>query len=574
MFNLHDNGSILNSFGLFFQIFENIPDMVYLVRRDEKGDYQYQFVNQAATKLSGIPAFEYYGESISKFLPDQSVQLIKEKYQEAIDKKTTLVYEETIKGPQITSVKNQLFLDQNWKVYETTVTPIFDEQHTCTHIFVLVRDVTHQKLREKELRQVKEHFELVWNSTADIMYTFDTDQRFIDINDAFERILKWKREEILYDPSISIIPLSEKKGFKQIVEVLKRGHSIPSHQVQCVTKDGELIDVLASYSPLLDREGNWGGGVAVYKDISEELKYLKELEISEEKYRVIAEFSSDLIKITDSNGIIQYISPSHKAIVGNDPEETLNKSILNFVYSDDVSKFRDAIIEVNTTHQVGSVEFRKVHENGEIIWFHATITPIINDHDEIDRIIFVARDITERKQYEEKLEHLALFDSLTGLPNRVQFYKRLQNEMEQASISHSTFAVMMLDLDGFKQVNDTMGHDVGDELLKSFAKRVESCIRTNDMLARIGGDEFAILMPNLENRIQATAMAKRIIGSFHKHWECVHYCFNTTCSIGIAFSPPYEHHHKILLKQADLALYRAKKEGKNNYHIFQRGIDP
>lgn len=143
--------------------------------------------------------------------------------------------------------------------------------------FVGSRDITERKERENELKRINDRIELVWNSVADAMYTFDRHQNFVSVNKSFENLLGWTEAEITTDRTISIIPMDSKEDLKEIIERIKHGEVVPSDEVQRVTKEGKLIDVLASYSPIYDRNGNWDGAVVVYKDISERKKYEEQL---------------------------------------------------------------------------------------------------------------------------------------------------------------------------------------------------------------------------------------------------------------------------------------------------------
>ncbi|GGI17901.1 diguanylate cyclase domain-containing protein [Gottfriedia solisilvae] len=558
-----------DSIELFLHIFNSMSDLMFILTVDEHQDFRYFFTNEAACNFTGLTQ-EYYGERMENFLPNLVFEFIKGKYCEAITKKKTVHYIEQFSIPFLTG-RVQINVPSNLELeyFESTITPVFNVSGICTHVLVIVRDITKQKQKETDLKRAKEQFELVWNSTADAMYTFNKDENFVNINNSFENLFGWKREEIVNNKSISIIPNDEKGVLDKIIETVKNGEKVPTHNVQRITKDGTIIDVLASYSPIYDEKGNWDGAVAVYKDISEQIHNLNKLEKSEERYRIITEYSSDIIKVTDSKGIVRYASPSIYYQLGVKPETTYNKSIISNVYPEDYEAFEEMLNEIILTCKPASVEFRRLNSKDEAVWFHTIGTPVLDELNNIERIIFVARNISVRKTYEEKLKQLALYDSLTGQPNRRNFYNILKKEIQHAKQSESTFSLMMLDLDRFKQINDTMGHDVGDELLKGFSYRIRSCLREQDILARLGGDEFVILMPKISNKDEAFKMANRIIDSLQKDWEFGDFRFTTTSSIGMTFFPPYHQNLKMLLKRADIALYKAKKAGRNNFQEYQ-----
>lgn len=550
-------------FELFFQIFNHKSDLVFLVEVNDDRGYQYVFLNDAAQKYTGIGP-EAIGQPIQKFLPNDVYLRIKEYYDQALESKVPLSYEDQVILPfHCTNPK-----EKNTFYFETTITPVFDENDEYGHVFARVRDLTAEKLREKELNRMTDRFKLIWNSSADAMYIFDENEHFLDMNPAFERLFGWKKEELILEPLIHIIP-NEHRGESQfIIADVQRGESIPSYPTQRVKKSGKKVDILASYAPLYDDEGNWNGGVAIYKDVSDYIEMVHELEKSEEKYRIIAENSNDLIKITDREGKIIYTSPSLLYQFNIQPEDTIGQSLLSYVCPEDVETVLLAMEKMKTTLEPVSFDYRRYNKEGEAIWLYSIGTPVLDKENQIDRMIFISREITERKIYEQNLEFRALHDTLTGVLNRVGFYNYLDKEMRKAYQERTKLAVMMMDLDQFKQVNDTMGHDIGDQLLIGFTERVKNCLPEKAFFARLGGDEFIILLPDIFKEHEAEDLAKQIIHSVRREWEFGSYRFITTISLGIAFYPPYEQDEKVLLKHADIALYKAKETGRNNYQIF------
>ncbi|MCM3443396.1 PAS domain S-box protein [Metabacillus halosaccharovorans] len=555
----------LNHIDLFFNIFNNMSDMVFLTEVINEDQFHYVLANDSAKKRIGLTN-ESFGKNIRDVLPAEVFDVVYSEYIEAVAKKKPITYEDKIVIPatQLDTVD----LPCNYIYYESTVTPVFNEEEKCTHLLALVRDITDRKIKEKELKRVNDRLNLIWNHAADAIYTFDANQHFISVNPAFEKLLGWTEKELLNNPTISIIPTGNTEDLHGILDTLKNGETIPSHEVKRLTKSGEIIDVLASYSPIYDIDGNWIGAVVMYKDITEQKRIYQALEESENKYRLIAEHSSDLIKVVDTEGFVQYASPSHLNILGIEPDYYLNKSILSFVHTDDMYKVDHALKGVKEKKESCSVEIRRLNKNGEWIWFNAIGTPVFNHDGHVRQIIFEARDITDRKKYEERLKHLAYYDHLTGLPNRIFFSNKLKEEIDKAKRTHKELAVMFLDLDKFKDVNDTMGHDVGDELLKKFAERVSDCLDKEDVLARLGGDEFVILLAELSYPDQAIETANQVLQALQRDWEIEGHSLKTTSSIGIAFYSN-DVSDKKLLKQADLALYQAKENGRNNFQVYR-----
>ncbi|MDA5109891.1 sensor domain-containing diguanylate cyclase [Brevibacillus thermoruber] len=238
-----------------------------------------------------------------------------------------------------------------------------------------------------------------------------------------------------------------------------------------------------------------------------------------------------------------------KLIEEANPEE--KAAVLNSMY-------RQAVAIGKPTHFTTYGEFV-----GETI-----LTPICNSEGACTHVFAVTRDITERKKLESQLEHMAYHDMLTGLPNRRLLLDRMQQAIAKAKRSDQLLAVLFLDCDNFKEINDTWGHDVGDQFLQVLAKRLASCVRDVDTVARLGGDEFVILLTSLESDTEAAKVAARILDVLQQPWLIAKQRFSITTSIGIAFFPHDGTDADQLLRHADQALYKAKSGGRNGYRFY------
>ncbi|MEH7096110.1 sensor domain-containing protein [Neobacillus vireti] len=286
---------------------------------------------------------------------------------------------------------------------------------------------------------------------------------------------------------------------------------------------------------------------------------------------------SDLVYLTsvEDNGQFSYV-------LANEPAKNFSgltsdcygKSIKEVLQPEVYSVIEDKYLQVLATKKPVKYEDKIVlstpmnHSKNHVVYWESTVTPVVNQEGQCTHLLAVVRDVTERKKYEQQLKHMAHHDNLTGLPNRTYFFVRLKEDMELSKQTKTTLAVFYLDIDHFKKINDSMGHDMGDKLLKEFSQRVKACIREEDMLARLGGDEFVILLTGLseENVIQ---IAKRIIASSKNEWEINQTKIKITTSIGIAFYSHHSHDEKNLLQHADHALYKAKENGRSNYQIYK-----
>ncbi len=292
------------------------------------------------------------------------------------------------------------------------------------------------------------------------------------------------------------------------------------------------------------------------------------LQVSEERFRALVQNSTDVVTLVDEQGIIQYESPSTEQILGYTSEALVGESIWGLIYEDDLLAVRRAFERVlRGTQRCVVLEYRLRHKDGSWRWIESRASNHLT-HTAIGGIIFNSRDITERKELEAKLHHRAYHDPLTGLPNRALFQQQLEQALSAAQLQGASVAVCFLDLDGFKVINDTLGHAAGDQVLEEVGKRLREQVRPGDTVARFAGDEFTILLRDMSTPSHAFAVAHRIIAALGIPLQIEGQDVSITISIGIAVSSPEKKSAGKLMEAADIALYRAKHEGKARCVLF------
>jgi diguanylate cyclase (GGDEF)-like protein/PAS domain S-box-containing protein len=285
-------------------------------------------------------------------------------------------------------------------------------------------------------------------------------------------------------------------------------------------------------------------------------------------FRQIVEETWEMLGIVSTEGNqLLHASAGFDRIIGFIP--TSIEQLLEIIDSEYRMDARKLFYKAAQTGARGRLELRAKRVDGSWVWLEAVVLPIKESNGQFSRIAFVCNDLTIKKTYEHRLVALAYHDPLTGLPNRRLFKELLSQALSQAKRTGKELALLYLDIDDFKQINDTMGHDIGDQFLQEFANRVRGCLREIDTFARMGGDEFTILLPSFEARDNVEMVAKRIFRSLEKPWNLEQHQFKATISMGIVMYPEDGTELTGLLKQVDKALYQVKGTGRNRYQFYQ-----
>ncbi|MCX6006683.1 MAG: diguanylate cyclase [Chloroflexi bacterium] len=307
-------------------------------------------------------------------------------------------------------------------------------------------------------------------------------------------------------------------------------------------------------------------------DITERKQAEQALRLSEEKFRLLIENSYDIIYTLSLDGILTFVSPAWTVLLGHPVNQVVGQPLLTFIHPDEVATCMTALGEGLIAGQpVKDFEYRACHMDGSWRWHTTSAVPLRDEVGTIIGVEGISRDITERKRMEQKLEETATHDFLTGLPNRVLLLDRFTIAAALAHRNKARIAVMSLDLDKFKSVNDTLGHGAGDQVLKVISTRLTGLIRASDTLARVGGDEFILMMMETDHMGDATAIAQKILVSFKEPLLIDGHQVQLATSIGIAIYPEDGQDLETLTKKSDSALYYSKGPGRNQFKFFNDG---
>ncbi|MDF9409476.1 MAG: Cyclic di-GMP phosphodiesterase Gmr [Pelotomaculum sp. PtaB.Bin013] len=431
-----------------------------------------------------------------------------------------------------------------------------------------VRRMLHARQAETSLEQSEAFNRTLIDHALDGIITINTDGVIQSFNPASERIFGYSCGDVLGQDINLLMP----EFYIDYDTCLSGGQIAGEHQragaireISGRRKDGSAVTIELTISEFYFDEQQLY--TVILRDISERKRSEEALRESEERHRTLTENTYDLISEIDSNERYLYLSPNYRDVLGYEPGELIGRKVVDLIYPEDCPAVKASFRRVFEHKAIEQVIYRFIHKSGELRWFESTGKTYQTVTGE-SRVVFVSRDITERQRYEETIRHQAFHDALTGLPNRMLFKDRLTLEIAHAKRNKQMLAVLFLDLDRFKLVNDTLGHGLGDQLLKIIARRLVGYVREDDTVARLGGDEFTVLLPEILQVENAAKVARKILRAVREPVRIdVHELYIST-SIGIALYPSDGEDAESLLKNADTAMYRAKENGKNNYQLY------
>jgi len=448
-------------------------------------------------------------------------------------------------------------------------------------ILCMVRDISSRKQAEEELRQSEARFRAIIDESP-VPYALNDEQSNITyLNKAFINTFGYDLSDIptLADWWPKAYPDHEYRQWVEIEWRVRQGKSsregtaFNAMELDIRCKDGSTRTVLASAVSL--QKTFEGEHLVILFDISSQKQAETALRQSERRFRQLADNVHEVFWLVSSDlNEVQYVNPAYEAIWGRSCQSLYDdpRSWLEAVIDEDRNKLISDINKKGADDLSDSAfpEYRIARPDGSVRWIQANAFPVKNERGETFRIAGVAEDITERKEAEDMVKRLAHFDSLTGLPNRVLFMDRMRQALAQAYRTKSGFSLLFLDLDGFKAVNDSLGHEKGDYVLKLVAEHLQGCVRQVDTVARLGGDEFTIILPDTVKRDLITIVADKFLATLNEpiHIEGKEYQYHLGASIGVAIYPDDGDDLDLLINHADSAMYSAKENGKANYQFY------
>jgi len=447
------------------------------------------------------------------------------------------------------------------RLFEVLASPLWDNDNNLVGVITSERDIT-ECVRERDaLRETENKFRSLFNSGSDAIYVHQLGSRgrlgnFTEVNDKACQMLGYSREELLAMGPGDIDAPESAADMPDILDRLVSGRPVIFERTH-LTKEGGMIPVEISAQAF--QQGGVTSVLSIVRDISSRRQ-------AELEYKTIVQSATDAYVLIDGQGRILNTNDAYCSMLGYSRAELLGMSLPDIDRLKSPQECRRHFIEFKDRGRL-RLESRHKGKDGQIIDVEFSMKYL-------DRqgglLITCINDITERKQLENEIRKLAFYDTLTDLPNRRLLLDRLEHALSQAKRFRRSMGIMFLDLDRFKEVNDTLGHFAGDELLRQVAQRLVGCVRAGDTVSRTGGDEFVILLEEISQPQDVALVAEKVIGSFIVDFPFQGQSIHMGASIGIAIYPvDGDDDIEMLMRKADHAMYEAKAAGRNCYRYYR-----
>ena len=537
----------------FRMLSEHASDLVRIVQ----GDGTILYASPSHQRILGYAPQEMLGRSSFDFVhPDDLARMLAE-FNTAVERGEAV----------ITSTYRVRRADGAWRTIEVNATNHLDDP-VLRGMIVNGRDITERVAVEEALRASEERFRALTERATDMVRIMGADGNVAYASPSHQRFLGYAPQEMLGRPTSDFVHPDDydrvRAAFMGAVadpDVIamarfRMRHANGSWRVVEAQGRNHLADPAVR------------GFIVNSRDITERVAAEEALRASEERFRTLVEKAPLGVGITDEHGLFESVNAAYLAIYGYTREEMLGQHFTMLLPQSlraESGRRYERLIAGGSDSQR---EYDVVTRQGEIRTVLVTLVPM-SGPDGRARVASFVIDISERKRTEKHLDHLAHHDTLTGLPNRVLFHDRLTRALVHARRHAQLAALLFLDLDGFKAINDTHGHAGGDVVLQAVAQRLRGCVREEDTVARLGGDEFTVLLPNVGSGDNAASVARKILGELSTPYKLAGHDLHVTVSIGVSLYPFDGQDAGALMRAADMAMYRAKGMGKNTFALYE-----
>jgi diguanylate cyclase (GGDEF)-like protein/PAS domain S-box-containing protein len=602
----------------FAAIYHNVSDIVFVINVEPNDQFRFFSVNQRFMMATNLPENQIVGRLVSEVIPEPGHTLATEKYKEAIRDHKVVYWEETSDYPA------------GQKIGEISIVPMFDAHKNCTQLIGMVHDITVRKQAEGRIKRLGNLYKalseinqaIVRMETEEMLFPLvcrmavdfgelkmawvgkpNEETELFEIKfsygsgaDYLKEITISTNEAVVEGNGPSGVAFRENKLI--IINDFQGSEwTIPWHAAairfgweSCgvfpILRGGQsfaLLGVYHEHKNAFDDEAvklldEMVRDVSFALDSFDREKLRREAQAnllsSERHFRAYFERSMVGMAATSPTKGMLEVNDALCKILGYSKEELMGMTWAELTHPDDLEvneNLFDRVLRGDLNEY--ELDKRFIRKNGEIVYVHVAIRAVRNDDGIVDYFVALVDDITESRNKQRQLELLVHYDTLTGLPNRSLLNDRLEMGLAQVKRTGGNLAVCFMDLDGFKPVNDTFGHEVGDTLLIEVAKRVVATSRATDTVARLGGDEFVLLFPEISGAEECRHMLSRIMETLSQPFNVNGHEIQISASIGIAIYPEDVNDGDSLIRHADQAMYIAKQLGRNRIHLFDAAND-
>jgi diguanylate cyclase (GGDEF)-like protein/PAS domain S-box-containing protein len=536
----------------FRTIVTQVPGAVFRFRPDGPVD----FVSDAIEDISGYPAAQFMRSTshawANLIFPEDRKMQRRVVKQAILDGKPYAVEYRIIDASGT----------ERW-VAENGQPQVFEPGGEAPWVDGIISDISQRKHNEMRIEALlAEQSAILDNVMFGVMFV--RNRRIVSVNRRCEELFGYEPGAMTGSSTAIVFPTAfdfEAAGARQY-STLAAGEYF-SEERHYRRKDGTLFWCMVSGCAIDQSRAN-EGSIWVYADITARKEAEEKLRLS----ATVLEHIADGVMVIDAGGAIVAVNPAFTQITGYTEAEALGRDRTLTRSGRHDAAFYQALWDDLQSTGFWRGEIWNLRKNGEVYLEWLTVSAVRDNKGAISHYVGVFSDITLVKESQEKLDHLAHHDALTQLPNRLLFHDRLHHALQRAARENEQLALLFIDLDRFKNVNDTLGHHIGDELLQQVATALQDKLREGDTLARLGGDEFIVLLENVDGQYGASLVAEKLVGMFEQPFMVAGHELFVTCSVGISLYPADAMDLNMLIRNADVAMYQAKARGRNGYRFY------